>query len=104
MESPYRVTGEHTPVSGLAWAGSSLFATLLTTAMAIAPAMAAGPQAEKTAPVSSGDRGEHSGADKAQLRFNISPQSLKEALVAFGKQSGLQVTLAASVTDGLSSK
>jgi len=104
MESPYHVTGEHRLVSGLAWAGSSLFATLLTTVTAMAPAMAVGPQAEKAASVSNGDRGEHSGADKEQLRFNIPPQSLKQALVAFGNQSGLQVTLATSVTDGLSSK
>jgi iron complex outermembrane receptor protein len=74
--------------------------------MTMASAAMADPQAgEKVAAVSSGaPRRDNPSVAGSQLSFNISPQSLKGALLAFGSQTGLQVTFDASVPDGLNSK
>jgi len=94
-------------VSGRILAKSSLFATSAIVAVAtMTSAASADPQAGVAATTAStaAQGSEHPGTAAGQLNFNIAPQPLKGALMAFGSQSGLQVTFDASVPDGLSSK
>src|SRR5437762_12687699 len=107
MGSPSRGAGAHVKSSGRILARSSLFATsAIAAVMTMASGAMADPQAgEKTAAVSSGaPRRDNPVAAASQLSFKISPQSLKAALLAFGSQSGLQVTVDAPVPDGLNSR
>jgi iron complex outermembrane receptor protein len=105
MESPSYGADERGRASGRIWTKGSLFATsAIAAVMTMASAAMADPQAEATAVSSAAGGGEHPAAAAGQLSFHISPQPLNAALVAFGNQSGLQVTFDPSVPDGLSSK
>ena len=107
MGSPSRGAGAHVKSSGRILARSSLFATsAIAAVMTMASGAMADPQAgEKTAAVSSGaPRRDNAVAAANQLSLKIAPQSLKAALLAFGSQSGLQVTFDATVPDGLNSR
>lgn len=80
------ITATHRPVR------TTLAALLLTTT-----ALAA------TAPTLSAQAQEGSGVQDAQHAYDIPAQPLAEALIAFGRQSGMQVTAEAALTDGVKS-